>query len=127
MLDVAIGITFVFLLASLLCSAIVESIESVLRRRATDLERGIVELLRDPALVAKFYNHPLITSLYKGSYVPRSKQLPSYIPAQSFALAMMDLMISPDPAKHAGVAGGGAPSVAAVVGTTPLVDRKGGG
>ena len=42
-IEVAIGLSFIFLLLSLICSAIVELIESVLKNRATDLERGIRE------------------------------------------------------------------------------------
>ncbi len=91
MLDVAIGVAFVYLLVSLLCSSIVETMESVLKRRATDLERGIGELLRDPQLLARFYNHPLIAGLYKGDYEPGKRNLPSYIPSRSFSLAIMDL------------------------------------
>src|SRR5437588_416511 len=81
---------------SLLCSAIVEGAEAILKRRAKDLEMGIGELLRDPKLVAQLYDHPLINGLFKGSYVPKMRNLPSYIPTRSFALAIMDLLISPD-------------------------------
>jgi hypothetical protein len=108
MLDVAIGMAFVYLLVSLLCSAIVEGAEAVLKRRSRDLERGIGELLHDPALVAKLYNHPLINGLFKGDYQPGMRNLPSYIPSRSFALAIMDLLISPDAATHAGVSGAAA-------------------
>src|SRR5437667_3214123 len=94
MLDVAIGIAFVYLLVSLLCSAIVEGAEAVLKRRAKDLEMGIKELLRDPELVARLYNHPLLNGLFKGSYSPGMRNLPSYIPSRSFALALMDLLAS---------------------------------
>ena len=44
-LDVAIGMVFIYLLLSLLCSATNELIEHILKKRATDLERGIRELL----------------------------------------------------------------------------------
>jgi hypothetical protein len=110
MLDVAIGIAFVYLLVSLLCSAIIEGVEAILKRRARDLERGIAELLRDRGLMAKLYNHPLINGLFKGDYKPGMRNLPSYIPSRSFALAIMDLLISPDAAAHAGVTGAAAPT-----------------
>ena len=42
--------------------------------------------------VEKFYNHPLIYSLFSGKYVPRGRNLPSYIPSQMFALALLDLV-----------------------------------
>lgn len=108
MLDVAIGVAFVYLLVSLLCSAVVEAIESVLKRRSTDLERGIGELLHDPSLVARLYNHPLINGLFRGTYEPGKRNLPSYIPSRSFALALLDLLTSAD-ARHHGVWGATAP------------------
>lgn len=96
-LDVAIGIVFVFLLLSLICSAANELVETVLKKRARNLEKGIKELISDDAFVAKLYNHGLISGLFRGDYGTASKgfgpfnKLPSYIPAQNFALAVMDL------------------------------------
>src|SRR5215813_10804906 len=50
-LDTAIGVIFIFLLLSLMCSAIAEGIESFMRNRATDLERGIRELITEQKTV----------------------------------------------------------------------------
>lgn len=95
-LDAAIGLVFLFLLLSLVCSSMQEAIETVLKYRARDLHRGIVEMLRDKnntALVAEFYDHPLISALYKGDYDPKKhRNLPSYIPPRTFALALLDLL-----------------------------------
>lgn len=104
-LDVAIGLVFVFLLVSLLCSAVREGIESWTKTRAAYLEYGIRGLLHDlggTGLAGKFYNHPLIYGLYAEPYTPgrveprpglltRGKNLPSYIPARNFALALLDM------------------------------------
>ena len=104
-LEVALGLLFLYLLLSLLCSTISELIEAWLKRRATDLERGLRELLADPsgtALVKELYNHPLVYGLYRGSYDPSATRqarrlfrpvLPSYIPARTFALALMDIVL----------------------------------
>src|SRR5436190_7506352 len=46
-IDTAIGVVFVYLLLSLICSAVGEAIESIMRNRAADLERGIKELVTD--------------------------------------------------------------------------------
>ena len=46
-LEVAIGVIFVFLLVSIICSAIREGIEAWLKTRAAYLEHGIRELLHD--------------------------------------------------------------------------------
>jgi len=108
-LDVAIGMIFVYLLLSLMCSAANEVIELWLKNRAADLERGLRELLKDDAgtgLVKSLYSHHLVNGLFKGEYnqalyrgwsgwVKRllgRGQLPSYIPARNFALALMDLV-----------------------------------
>jgi hypothetical protein len=104
-LEVAIGILFVFLLVSLLCSALREGIEAWTRTRAAYLERGIRELLQDElgqGLASQFFNHPLIFCLYPDEYRPGSTEpkprilsgggnLPSYIPARNFALALLDI------------------------------------
>src|SRR5262249_53118956 len=100
-----VAIVFVFLLVSLIASAIREGIESWLKTRATHLEAGIRELLHDSSglgLVKQFFEHPLIYSLYSGQYSPRKTEkwpialtrggnLPSYIPSRNFALALMDM------------------------------------
>lgn len=88
-LDVAIGIIFIYLLVSLVISAINELIAAMLKSRATNLSQGIHALLQDPSQagwVARLYQHPLIQSLSP----PNSK--PSYIPSRTFALALLDLV-----------------------------------
>jgi len=95
MLDVAIGVVFIFLIMSLIASAVAELIEGLLRYRARDLERGIRELVRDPKLVEEIYNHPLVNGLFKGQYDANHKgRLPSYIPSTTFVLALLDAVKS---------------------------------
>ncbi len=95
-LDVAIGLVFVYLVLSLLCSAACELIESFLKRRAAYLEQGLQTLLNggtSSGIVPEIYNHPLVNSLFPGKYQPgRSGNLPSYIPPANFALALMDVV-----------------------------------
>src|SRR5215469_9490887 len=103
-LDVAIGLVFVFLLLSLISSAASELIERFSKKRALFLERGIKELVGDigseesEAFVKAIYSHGLVNALYKGDYASASKngELPSYIPARNFALAVLDLTKSAD-------------------------------
>jgi len=104
-IDVAIGLVFIFLLLSLICSAANEILESFLKQRAGNLEKGIQELAGDNKgqFVAEFYNHGLINSLYRGKYESapwwkfwKKGNLPSYIPAKNFALAVMDLRHTTD-------------------------------
>src|SRR5258708_5753238 len=80
MLDVAIGITFIFLLLSLICTALNEIIEGLLKKRSSDLEKGIRELLQDhqtdgTGKVAELYKHSLIGGPYKGPYEPFGKKM----------------------------------------------------
>lgn len=83
-LEVAIGMIFVYLLLSLLCSALAEGIEALAKFRAKDLERGIKRLLADPELSDKFFNNPMVKPLFEG-------RKPSYIPARTFSLALWNM------------------------------------
>jgi hypothetical protein len=101
-LDIAIGVIFVFMLVSLIASAVREGIEGWLKTRATHLEKGIRELLQDEngtGLVKQLFEHPLIYGLFPGKYTPhkigqawatRGRNLPSYIPSRNFAMALID-------------------------------------
>lgn len=101
-LEVAIGLIFVFLLASLICTAIKEGLESLIfRRRSLFLKKALGELLNGPGgdpsgnkdWIEVFYKHPLISSLYLGPYDPQDhKNCPSYIPPAAFASAIMDIV-----------------------------------
>ena len=106
-IDVALGLTLVYLLLSLIMTSAIEAIESVFRSRGRDLEQALAELLDDPGgagLRGAFYRHPLIASLYRGAYRGTvfdaagrrlrrgARSLPSYIPRQNFALAVRDLV-----------------------------------
>jgi hypothetical protein len=97
-LDVAIGLIMIFLLLSLICSSVREAFETVLHHRSSDLERGIREMFGDRSAegqVAEFYRHPLIEALFRGDYVPgKTSNLPSYIPARTFSLTVMNLLVS---------------------------------
>lgn len=95
MLEIVIGIVFVYLLLSLICSALNEMISRILSMRAKNLEEGIRNLLNDPeckGLAKNFYNHPLVKGL------ERKGKKPSYIPSRTFALALMDIVAPADSA-----------------------------
>ena len=47
--DLAIGLTFLYFVLSIIASAASELLESLLKNRAMDLELGIRELLNDPS------------------------------------------------------------------------------
>jgi hypothetical protein len=103
MLEVAIGVVFVYLLLSLLCSVLSEEIARLLAMRSGNLEAGIRNLLNDPygqGLAGRFYGHPLIKGLAKKGWFDQKlgrEGRPSYIPSRNFALALMDIVAPADP------------------------------
>lgn len=110
-LDVIVTMTFIFATLSLIATSTREVIEGYLQTRAVHLERGVRLLFGEfagtPCLTKKLYQHSLIDPLYSGDYPPLLAQswfgpqgfkraplhsnLPSYIPARNFALALLDI------------------------------------
>lgn len=123
-LDVAIGLSFVFLLFSVLCSAVQEALAGIFDLRARRLVAGLKNLLEDnggagiagapkpippqseaaaeggttaPTLVDDLLGHGLIRAQYQGSrYLLDGRRGPSYLPSRAFSLALLDL-VAPDP------------------------------
>lgn len=119
MLDIAIGLIFVYLLFSLICSAISEIFAWASDLRARTLRGGIETLLRDDKLrdflaqkqllkgqfqkgvvkkreetnvASTLYEHPLIQSMQQNA------KHPSYIPKDIFAAAFLDMLREAAPA-----------------------------
>ncbi len=85
-LDVALGLVFVYLLLSLLCTAVTEWVAQATRLRARTLKAGIEQLLADTKfrrVTEALYKHPLIAGLTQG------ERDPSYIPGPLFAKAFL--------------------------------------
>lgn len=122
-LEVAIGLTFIFLLTSLMMTSLREAIEAVFKTRGEKLRRGFEELLTQqsgalarntgPAArqntpeqsaaeghgesaVRAMYQHPLIQGLFRGNYdtAKAQRRLPSYIPSRNFAVALIDQVLA---------------------------------
>jgi hypothetical protein len=105
-LDVAVGLVFVYLVLSLLASAVAEGIEHFYRYRADYLRQGIEKLLLagNQELRARLYDHPLIKSLYTQSWWEGQNKLtrkllraggPAYIPTRQFVMAFLDIVARP--------------------------------
>lgn len=96
MLDVAIGVIFVYLLLSLICMAFNEIVEAIVRQRAKNLFKGIKTLLSDKegtGIVKEIYEHPLVFGLFTDEYDPNNpRNLPTYIPGRNFALAVIGVI-----------------------------------
>lgn len=119
-LDVTIGLMFVYLVLSLIASALREGVESWLKSRAGQLELGIRTLLNDvkgKGLAQELYGHPLVNGLFREEYTPppadggvrRRSGLPSYIPSRNFAVALVDIIAHSRPPGDAGAPVGSQP------------------
>lgn len=119
--EVAIGLIFAWLLLSIAVLQIQEAIAAIFNKRARDLEATIGNMLKSNTDLIKFYEHPLIQGLMEplnkkqeerlkaiqekekagGNLNPLDKyrqwayyRKPAYIPAQNFATALFDIIIS---------------------------------
>jgi hypothetical protein len=112
-LEVAIGLVFMWLIISVAAMSIQEWIANLLEWRSTDLENSIRKMLADPDLAKQFYNHQMIRGLSKdangftkardsfANFFRRKFKLPekvfeykpSYIPANDFALTLFDMVL----------------------------------
>jgi hypothetical protein len=125
-LEVAVGLALMFLMLSLVASAVREGIEGIIKARAVNLERGIRALLDDKdgmGLARTFYEHPLINSLFEDRYAPAAKRffgrkLPTYIPGRQFAAVLIDL------ARRGPAAGPYATLQTAPASTSPVADVR---
>jgi hypothetical protein len=102
-LEVAIGIVFVYLLLSLICTAITELIAQAIAWRSKTLEEGIRNLLKDPTLdrdlAAELYKHPLVDGLAPQGWLDKRRHKPgkpAYIPSRIFALSLFDIVAPAD-------------------------------
>jgi hypothetical protein len=111
--EVAIGLIFMWITLSLATIQIQEWISTILDKRARDMEASLHEMLANPNLKSQFYDHPVIRGLTankrkRPSTVPawfyrypivrgftrEKRKLPSYIPAQTFSLALFDIAMT---------------------------------
>src|SRR5213078_4022790 len=92
-LEVAIGISFVYLLLALICTTVNEMLAGWKKTRARFLDEGIKRLLGDDeALKKSLYRHPLIKSGARSD----ESVCPSYITNENFATALMDVLSGPN-------------------------------
>lgn len=109
-LDVAIGVAFVYLFFSMICSVVNEGIAALLASRAKNLVAGISSLFSESEVsagkqfVQEIYQHGLVRGLYKdppGNKLPdvlelvkktTNVNLPAYIPSRTFSIALLDIL-----------------------------------
>src|SRR2546421_11647135 len=92
--ELAIGLSFVYLLLSLMCSALNEMAAAVTALRQYTLRRGIRAMLADSKeLRDAVYRHPLTKSISYGMF-PWTR-LPSYMRHDIFSAVLNDVLASP--------------------------------
>jgi hypothetical protein len=91
-LNVVIGLVFIYLLYSLLASILQEFISTWFGLRASVLRKGISRMLDDQAnangVSTAFYEHPLIKFLGEN----KLHKEPAYLTAQNFSKVLIDLL-----------------------------------
>src|SRR4051812_25435569 len=101
LIEIALGLLFVFTLFSLLVSAANEIIVGFFKSRSASLWDGVLTLFNnDDALRTKFFEHPLIKSLEPPKSIgwilnSTRRNVPSYIEPRTFAIALLDLLKNP--------------------------------
>jgi hypothetical protein len=91
-LNLAIGITFIYLLFSFVVSALNEFWLTYLDKRADFLKQGLEQLLQDPEKVRQVLEHGLVDALSRST-----NGTPSYIGVEPFTAAVLDVIKAADP------------------------------
>jgi hypothetical protein len=100
-LEVAIGIVFIYLLLAIFCTTANEWIAAVFKSRGALLQKALLQMLapdhptseaaaQDP-IVTQFFSHPLIKS------ITRANRLPAYLAPRTFAKTVMHIVTPGQP------------------------------
>ncbi len=100
-LEVAIGLVFVWLVISVATMEVQNRISALLGWRAEQLEKSILSMLKDEALVKKFYEHPLVIELSpkdsNGNPIKDKNgaiRRPGYIPNATFSAVACEVIMN---------------------------------
>lgn len=99
LIDVAIGLVFVFALTSLLTTALQEVYSSATKMRGRVLRQALVSFVGDDARLAQaLLDHPLLVSLSPQTQSQGARRLPSWIEADTLVSALVGHLVD----THAG-------------------------
>ena len=92
-LEVAIGLIFIWLILSIVTMQIQDIISNLLNRRAKQLEKSMIEMCKSSRMTDEIYKHPLVDAICKhdkkGNLVK-----PANIPNSVFAAAAMEVFMN---------------------------------
>ncbi|HWR31631.1 MAG TPA: hypothetical protein VN631_17575, partial [Negativicutes bacterium] len=96
-LDVFVGLIFIYLILSLICTQINELIAATIKLRAKTLEGAIFSILNNRELVSEIYKNSIVQGSAHSGNAPAyigvfESNKPSYISSQSIAFAFMDVV-----------------------------------
>ncbi|WFT88401.1 hypothetical protein [Rhizobium leguminosarum] len=102
-LDIAISLIFLYLLISLVCTSLCESIATLLKLRSRSLSVGVAKILENRDLIDRFYANGLVKGAISASQwknapvegVPTKYGHSSYMDSRSFAMALL-ASLNPD-------------------------------
>ncbi len=89
--ELVIGLSFVYLLLAIACSAAIEWLAQRTGVRGKFMRQGLLKLLEDRWFYLRIINHPTLVTLYRD--VPGKPRPPSYVPPENFATAVVDVII----------------------------------
>lgn len=90
-LDVAIGLAVIYATLALACTAANEIVAQAIGLRGRTLVKGIRQLVSNDKIAKDLLGHPLIATLGRtGQPDKGDAQQPSYVPGNTFALALID-------------------------------------
>jgi hypothetical protein len=90
-LETALGLVFVYLILSLVVSAIQELLDTILKLRASHLSAGVEKLLGDDK-AKEFFDNVLIRALSPNAWFGSVPRRPSYVPPDVFAATVLDML-----------------------------------
>lgn len=85
--EVALGLSFVFFLFSLLISSVIEGIAALFQVREKNLATGVKRMLGDASLSDAVLAHPLVKA-----DVTSEKRKPAYVSSRNFSLALTQIL-----------------------------------
>lgn len=102
-LDIAVSLIFLYLLISLVCTSLCESVATLLKLRSRSLSVGVAKILESQDLIERFYANGLVKGMISASQwntkpiygVPTKYGHSSYMDSRSFAMALL-ASLNPD-------------------------------
>jgi hypothetical protein len=91
-IDIAIGLVFVYLVLSLVVTAAQEVLETIIKLRGAHLAKGIEKLL-GAARAKEFFASAAVAALSPDRWLGAGTRKPSYIPSRTFAMVVLDMIV----------------------------------